>query len=70
MIFRKLFPSKINWVQFWRNRWIVLDILNQVAYGTVEQAVETVRSYGGHDQVGVKFFNACKEIIKVDEDRR
>jgi hypothetical protein len=65
MFRRKPFPAKVNWRAFWKHRWLVLNILNQIAYGSQSHAVETVRSYGGADFVGQALWAASREIIRT-----
>lgn len=56
-------PSRVNWLAFWRHRWLVLNILNQIAYGKEKEAVALVNAYGGCDLVGRELYRASRDII-------
>ncbi len=65
MKYGKPFHSRVNWRAFWRHRWLILNILNQVAYGKEVDAVQVARLYGGCPQVGRDLYRAACEIIEV-----
>ncbi len=59
----KPFPADVNWVEVWRNRWIILNFVNQIAHGTETNAIAVSDRYGGSIDFGKKLFEAAKKII-------
>lgn len=62
---KKPFPSRINWKSFWKHRYLILNLINQIAYGTEAHAVKVINGYGGADAVGKDLYEASKEIIQI-----
>ncbi len=59
----KPFPSGVNWLAFWKHRWIIMDFINQVAHGDQFTAVCVMYSYGGSTLIGVALKEAADAII-------
>lgn len=61
----KPFPSRIRYISLWRHRWTLLDLINQIAYGTGPECVEMVHRYGGSDSFGMRVWRAARAVIEV-----
>lgn len=61
----KPFPSKINWMAFWKHRYLILDFINQVAHGSASKADIACGFYGGSPTWAKQFKAAADEIITV-----
>ncbi len=66
---KKPFPAKVNWLAFWKHRWIVLDMLNQVAHGNWVVAEAAVRLYGGSAHAAYALKRAANDIIDIGQSK-
>jgi len=67
---RKPFPARVNWLALWRCRWVVLDLLNQIAHGEPHEAVQLIGRYSGSPVFGFALYDAARKIIDVRRPRR
>jgi hypothetical protein len=63
---RKPFPSKVNWRALWRHRWVLLNFLNQVAYGRFEDTCLIVGHYSGTNSFARLLYKAATDVIQVE----
>lgn len=61
----KRFRAKVSWFAFWRHRWTILHLLNQVAHGSVNDAIRTAGLYGGAPTFGAELKRAADAVIRV-----
>ena len=64
---RQLFPAKVHWLWLWRERWVLLEFLNQVAHGEYLDALTVCHHYSGSPNFAYKFFRAAKRSITTKE---
>ena len=67
---KKPFPSNVRWAALWKHRWVLLNFLNQVAYGTERDADNVVSLYGGSTKFAIDFFRAAVDSIEVEPRRK
>ena len=64
---KKPFPAKVNWLAAWKYRWLVLDMINQIAHGGCFDAMNMASSYGASKSWGNALYYAAQEIIVKDK---
>lgn len=64
----KPFPAKVNWLAVWKYRWLLLDLVNQIAHGVATDTAIVARLYGGSVKFGDDLYVAAREIIEGSKD--
>ena len=61
----KMFPAQISWSAFWRHRYEILNLLNQIAHGSNCDAEYIAQYYGGSNEVGLRWLRVARDVVKV-----
>lgn len=62
---KKPFPARVRWSALWRHRWTVLNLLNQVAHGSLSDTVIVVVHYRGSPEFAAELYTAARKIVEV-----
>ena len=58
--------ANVNWLAFWRHRYHVLNLLNQMARGPERDAIHIVTHYEGSPDYAIKLHGIAREIIRPE----
>ena len=67
---RKPFLAKVRWSQVWHHRWMILDLMNQIARGTRQDALALGRLYGSGDEWGGSLYTISRDIMMLSKRER
>jgi hypothetical protein len=60
---------RVRWLQVWRHRWLMLNLINQMAHGSPGHIRALLQLYGGSPALASRLYDAARDIIVVDNDR-
>ena len=68
-MYHKPFPAKVSLLQYWKHRWVIMDLLNQIAHGSFEEIIDFGRNYGASDEWSRRLYAVSKKVIQINLKR-